>query len=88
MVPQVTITIDEEVDRGVRECQARKMLERNKACSYSADKGCLGIGKRVTITIDDELDRGVREHRARKMLERNKAYSCSAAMNDLLASGA
>ena len=27
--------IDEELDRRVREYQAQKMLERNRACSYS-----------------------------------------------------
>ena len=36
MAKRVTVTIDEELDRGVREHRARMMLERNKACSYSA----------------------------------------------------
>ena len=36
MAKRVTIMIDEELDRRVREHQAQKMLERNKAYSYSA----------------------------------------------------
>ena len=36
MAKRVTIMIDDEVDRKIREHQARKILERNKACSYSA----------------------------------------------------
>ena len=35
MAKRVTITIDEEVDRRVREYQVKKMLEDNKAYSYS-----------------------------------------------------
>ena len=46
MVPQVTIQIDEGVDRRVRECQARKMPEGNKAYSYPA-------------AVNDLLARGV-----------------------------
>ena len=36
MAKHVTIRIDDEVDRRVREYQAKKMLEGNKACSYPA----------------------------------------------------
>ena len=36
MLKRVTIMIDEEVDRMVREHRARKTLEDNKAYSYSA----------------------------------------------------
>ena len=34
MAKRVTIQIDEELDRRVREHRARKMLERNKAYGY------------------------------------------------------
>ena len=36
MLKRVTIMIDDEVDRMVREYQVKKMLEDNKAYSYSA----------------------------------------------------
>ena len=47
MAKRVTILIDEELDRRVREYQAKMMLEGNKACSYSA-------------AMNDLLARGVR----------------------------
>ena len=34
MAKRVTVTIDDELDRMVREYRARMMLERNRACSY------------------------------------------------------
>ena len=35
MARRVTFLIDDGLERRVRGYQARKMLERNKACSYS-----------------------------------------------------